>query len=180
MIIYGGSTSISFGGVQLADITLFRRVFLIFPASLLAVAASIGYLRRLQRESYDFLVISRYRILGKTGLHELRLPGDYTLGLFLLKEEGGLLGKIVSYTTMFLIVAASRSRQPPMSIYEAIKNIHIFGFDDWLCVAASIAAIALSVCGLLVIRFSGRIQTVPKKPIPPNHSSDSPKTPSES
>jgi hypothetical protein len=180
LIVYGGSTSISFNGVQLTDTALFRRTFLIFPASLLAATASVGYLRRLQRESYDFLAISRYRILGKTGLHELRLPGDYILGLFLLKEEGGLLGKIVSCTIMYLIVAAFGIAPTGYVTYEAIKNIQTFGFNDWLCVVASMAAIVLSVCGLLVIPLSGRIQVTPRMPILPGPSSPSAKMPSES
>jgi hypothetical protein len=74
LVVYGGKTMISFSGVQVADTLLFRRVFLLFPAALLAATACVGYLRRLQREVFDFLTISRYPILGKTGLHELRLP----------------------------------------------------------------------------------------------------------
>jgi len=97
-VVYGGATSIAFSGVQISDTELFRRVFLIVPAAMLAATAGIGYLRKLQRECFDFLSISRYRILGKTGLHELRLPGDYILGFFMLKEVGGPLGKFVSLT----------------------------------------------------------------------------------
>jgi hypothetical protein len=66
LVKYGGSTGISVGGLQLTDTLLFQRVFLIFPAALLAASACVGYLRRLQREVFDFLSISRYRILAKT------------------------------------------------------------------------------------------------------------------
>jgi hypothetical protein len=113
----------------------------------------------MQRDCYDFLSISLYRILGGVGLHELRLPGDYILGLFLLKEVGGILGKCVSYLVASLTIVALIFAPTFYVINEAIRNIQVFGFFDYLCVAASAIAIILSACGILIIRLSGKIQT---------------------
>jgi len=158
LLVYGGSTAISFSGVQLTNISLFRRVFLIFPAALLAAMACVGYLRRLQREVFDFLTISRYRILGKTGLHELRLPADHILGVFVLRAEGGVVGKIVSNIIMILFITAFVIGPTTYILTEAIKNLRVFGVNDVLCLVASAAAIVLCICGLLVAALAGRIK----------------------
>src|SRR5216684_1266398 len=55
LIVYGGGTLTPVAGVQLTDSGLFRRTFLVFPAALLAASACVGYLRKIQRETYDFL-----------------------------------------------------------------------------------------------------------------------------
>jgi hypothetical protein len=158
LIVYEGASGISFNSIQISNTSLFRRVFLVFPAALMAAMASIGYLRRIQREVYDYLTISRYRVLGKTGLHELRIPADYILGLFMLSNEGGLLGKIVSYAVTFLSVFVFIIGPAFYVISESATNIRIFGTSDFLCLLASAIAVALSVCSLVIIALSGRIK----------------------
>ncbi len=158
LIVHEGSTSISFSGVQLTNTMLFRRVFLAFPAGLLAAMASVGYLRRLQRETFDYLTISRYRALGQTGLHELRLPADYILALFVLRNEGGLAGKVVSYVVTFLSIAIFHLVPGAYIIAEAITNLNLFGFRDILCVTASVAAIVLCICSFVIIRIARSIK----------------------
>ncbi len=160
LVVYEGSKAVSFSGVQLTDTSLFRRVFLVVPAALSTAMACIGYLRRLQREVFDYLSISRYRILGTTGLHELRLPADYVLGLFVIKEEEGLVGKILALLIGVLWFVAFAVAPAAYVIEEAAKNVHVFGWNDILCVAASAIAIVLSICGLLVVRLAARIKAV--------------------
>ena len=159
LLVYGRGTAISFNGVQVTDRLLFRRVFLIVPAAFLAGMACVGYLRRVQREVFDFLAISRYRILGATGLHELRLPADHVLGLFVLRTQGGLLGKITSTLIATFSVAAFVFGPTAYVIWEAMKNISGFGLNDLLCLGSSVVAIALCVCGLIVLFLAGRIKT---------------------
>ena len=60
LIVYGGGTLTVFG-IQIKDHDLFRRTFMVFPAFLIAAISCIGYLRILQRETYDFLTIPRVR-----------------------------------------------------------------------------------------------------------------------
>ena len=102
LVAYEGASGITLNSIRISDATLFRRVFLVVPATLLGAMSCVGYLRRWQREVYDYLAISRCRVFGKTGLHELRLPPDYILGLFVLGKEGGFIGKAISHTVAFL------------------------------------------------------------------------------
>lgn len=158
LMVYEGLSSFSVNSIQIVNTALFRRAFLVVPAALLGAMACIGYLRRCQRETYDYLAISRYRILGKTGLHELRLPSDYILGLFLLRTEGGILGKIVSSVIAFFSVMIFTVAPAIYIIRSAVENIAVFGLSDLLAVAASCTAIALSVCSLLVVWLAMRIK----------------------
>jgi hypothetical protein len=158
LIVYGGSTAISLNGVQLRDTSLFRRVFLIVPAALLAAMASVGYLRRLQREVFDYLTISRYRILGTTGLHELRLPGDFIMGLFVLRELGGVSGKVISYVVISLCVLAFVFAPTAYVLAESVKNLRAFGPSDVLCLTASVGAIVVSACSFLIVLLAGLIK----------------------
>lgn len=158
VVVYQGASVIPFYAVHLSNMSLFRRVFLVFPAALVAAMASVGYLRRLQREVYDYLSISRYRVLGQTGLHELRLPADHVLGLFLLRNEGGLVGKVVSYVVTSLSITAFVFGPIVYIIGEAAANLQRFGLVDILCDTASVTAIALSLCGLIIVVIASRIK----------------------
>ena len=158
LVVYEGASGLSFNSLKIANIPLFRRVFLVFPAALVAAVAAIGYLRRVQREVYDYLTISRYRVLGKTGLHELRLPADYILGLFVLRNEGGLLGKVVSTTVAVLDAIVFVIVPVAYIVSEATINARMFGTSDVICLVASGTAIILSVCSFLIILLSGRIK----------------------
>jgi hypothetical protein len=161
LLVYGHGTVISFNGVQVTDLTLLRRVFLVVPAAWLAAMASVGYLRRVQREVFDFLAISRYQILGATGLHELRLPADHVLGLFLVRIQEGLLGKIVSGLVAILAITVFAFGPAAYVIFEALKNIVACGMGDVLCLASSVIAIILCVCSVIIVIFAGRIQGRP-------------------
>lgn len=158
LVVYEGASGVTFNSIQIKDASLFRRVFLVFPAALVAAKASVGYLRRVQREVYDYLAISRFRVLGQTGLHELRLPPDYILGLFVLGIEGGLLGKVVSTSVAFLSAIVFVIAPAAYIISEAAINVRMFGVSDVLCLFASVVAIALSVSGLVIVKLSGRIK----------------------
>ncbi len=108
LVVHEGTTLLLFEGLPLSTSALLQRVFLVVPAALLSAASAIGYLRRCQREVYDYLSISRFRVLGQTGLHELRLPSDYILGLCYLRDQGDLAGKAVSHlvASLWIVVFA--------------------------------------------------------------------------
>jgi hypothetical protein len=158
LVAYEGASGVTLNSVQIASTTLFRRVFLVVPASLLGAMSCIGYLRRCQREVYDYLAISRYRILGETGLHELRLPSDYILGLFLLRTGGGALGKIIASVVGVLSVMVFTAAPAIYVVHAAAENIAVFGSADILAVAASGTAITLSVCSIVIVWLAGRIK----------------------
>jgi len=158
LVVYEGSAVVSINHLKISDPTFFRRIFLVFPSALLAAVAAIGYLRRLQREVYDYVSISRFRHLGRTGLHELRLPPDYILGLFVLQTEGGRLGLIVSRLVAFLAFVSFVMAPVGYVLNEAIKNVIFFGVGDWLCLGASCVSIVLCACSLLIVRISGSIK----------------------
>ena len=158
LVVYAGATGVALNSLQLIDPSLFRRVFLVVPAALLAAKASVGYLRRCQREAYDYLTLSRYRILGQSGLHELRLPADYILGLFLLKNEGGALGNALASTVAFLSFCVSVLAPAAYVLTAAVLNMKAFGAEDILCLAASAAAVGLTISGLLIVALAMRIK----------------------
>jgi hypothetical protein len=158
LVSYAGATGFTLNSLQLADPSLFKRVFLVVPAGLLVAKTSVGYLRRCQREVYDYLTLSRYRVLGSSGLHELRLPGDYILGLFLLKNEGGTLGNALSLTVAFLSFCASVLAPVAYIVVAAYLNVKAFGLGDVLCVSASVVASAMSICALLVVWLAMRVK----------------------
>ena len=159
LVVHDASSVITFNAVQFSNTTLFRRVFLIFPASLLVAVSSIGYLRRLQREVYDFLSISRYRALGKSGLHELRLPADYVLGFFVLRESGGLVGKVIGSAVPFVYLAVFMIGPSAYIIHEAILNLKKFGIRDALNLAASLSSIVLCLSAVVIVILAGQIKS---------------------
>jgi hypothetical protein len=158
LVVYEGATGLSLNSVAISDTRLFRKVFLVVPAALLGAFASIGYLRRCQREVYDYLTISRYRILGATGLHELRIPPDYILGLALLRTEGGIVGKVISNVVALLSFVVFAVGPVVYITYASKQNITLFGFSDLLAVGSAVVAVVLALCSLVVVFIAGRVK----------------------
>lgn len=158
LVAYAGATGFTLNSLQLADPSLFKRVFLVVPAGLLVAKASVGYLRRCQREVYDYLTLSRYRALSQSGLHELRLPADYILGLFFLKNTGGVLGNVLASTVAFASFLASVVAPVAYVLCAAYLNVSAFGAADFLCLSASIIAAAMSICALLIVYLAMRVE----------------------
>ena len=151
-------TSVTVGGVELINATLIRRVFLVVPASFITAYAAVGYSRRMQHLVYEFLTVPRYPALHKTSLHPLRLPSDYISGLFLLHEEGGKIGKIVSKMVILLTACAFFFGPIYFIVTESIANIGYFGSGDVPCLAASIVSILLCVCSFIIVYLSGHLK----------------------
>ncbi len=158
LVVYGGSKSLSINGINLSDSELFRKVFLVVPAAVLAAQSGVGYLRRLQRETYDYLSISRYQILGETGLHELRLPGDYLLGYFILGIEGGVFGKIISRLSILLFSTIAHALPLAYIVIQSVTNLQKYGPNDAVSVAASGLALLLCAIAVVVGVLAGRIK----------------------
>lgn len=158
LVVYAGATEVTLSSLRLSDPSLFRRVFLAVPAALLAANASVGYLRRCQREVYDYLTLSRYRVLGQSGLHELRLPADYILGLSLLKNEGGALGNVLASTVGILAFCVFVLAPAIYVLAVAILNVKAFGAGDVLCLVASATAAGLAISSLLIVALAMRIK----------------------
>jgi hypothetical protein len=158
LVVYGGSKGVSVGGIELTDSSLFRQTFLLIPAAALACSSGVGYLRRLQREVFDYLSISRYRVLGQTGLHELRLPGDYLLGFFLLNIEGNRLGKVIGVFVVSLLSLVTTILPTVYILIQASANIRVFGREDMLCDTASGIAVFLCLIALIVAWMGAKIK----------------------
>ena len=157
LVVYSQG-NFSFNSVQITDRSLFQRVFLLVPAALLCAQAAIGYLRRIQRETYDFLQIARCRMFGATGLHELRLPADFILGLFVLRNEGGTVGRAIASIAALLSFIAFMIGPAVYVVYEALRNISVFGVDDFLSLIISGMAVALCVSAVGIVVLSGRVK----------------------
>lgn len=157
-MVYEGASGVTFNSIKISNAVLFRRVFLIIPAALLGASSCVGYLRRWQREVYDFLAISRCRVLGQTGLHELRLPADYILGLFFLGQGGGTVGKLISRTVAFLLVVVFTFAPAAYIVRAAAENIMVFGASDLIAFTVSAIAITLSLSSIVIVHLAGRVQ----------------------
>jgi len=158
LVVYEGAKSQTFEGLPLSASALLQKVFLVVPAALMCAKASIGFLRRCQREVYDYLVISRYKPVAEAGLHELRLPSDYILGLFYLKYEGGLVGKILSNLVM-TFVALLFSFAPVVYIAHASgESVARHGVTDPLALGGAIVAVLLAGTSLGIAVLAGRIR----------------------
>lgn len=151
LVVYSGATGFKFQSLELADSSLFKKAFLVVPAGFLVAKSSVGYLRRCQREVYDYLAISRCRVLGQTALHELRLPADYILGLFILKNEGGRLGQLTAASLVLLSFSASVLLPVVYIVGASYLNVRDSGLDDYLCLVASAIASVMAVSALLIV-----------------------------
>ena len=158
LVAYEGIVLSSFHGMPLPNASIFKRVFIVVPAALFSAVACIGFLRRCQREVYDYLTISRYRVLGQTQLHELRLPSDYMLGLFYLKIEGGSLGKVLAWVFSYLWSMVFFFGPIMYILMVSVRNIEIYGFGDLLTSASSIVAILLVAGYFVIVVITGRIR----------------------
>lgn len=150
--------SVSFSGIQLADADVVRRAFLVVPAALLTAYSAVGYLRKSQRVVYEHIVLPRYMPLHKARLHNLRLPPDYMAGLFLIHEEGGRLGKVVSITVTLLIGLCFLLGPAAFIVIESIRNLVHFGISDLLSTAAAFVSILLCLCSVLIVHLTGSIK----------------------
>lgn len=158
IVVFEGASSQSFEGLPLSTSAFLQKVFLVVPAALMCAMSSIGFLRRCQREVYDYLIISRYRPLAQTGLHELRLPSDYILGLFYLKTEGGLVGRILSGVVMFL-VSLVFTFGPAIYIAQASgESVARHGLTDPLALGGAIVAVLLTGSSVGIAFLAGRIR----------------------
>lgn len=158
LVVYEGAPSQSFEGLSLSNSASLQKVFLVVPAALMCAMSSIGFLRRCQREVYDYLVISRYRPLAKTGLHELRLPSDYILGLFYLKTEGGLVGRVLSGSVM-LLVSLVFTYWPAVYIAQAAgESVARHGLADPLALGGAIVAVLLTGAAVGIAFLAGRVR----------------------
>ena len=158
LVVFEGVAIASFEGLPLAGSSLVQKVFLVVPAALLAAASGVGYLRRCQREAYDYLSISRYRVLGKTGLHELRLPSDYILGLFYLKTQGGPVGVVLSFVVMFLVAAVFTVLPVVYVVRAAALSLARYGAEDLFALSGAVVAVLLATSALLIAVFASRIR----------------------
>lgn len=148
------AAAFTFHDVQITDVALFRRVFLVVPAAFLAAGMAVGYLRLVQGDVYDHLSLLRFPELGKAGLHELRLPADYILGLDFLRCNGGVLGKVVSLIIALLDMLAFVLAPAMYISREAIVNAQTT--TDSVTVIASVVAVLLSVAAVVIIPLANR------------------------
>jgi hypothetical protein len=158
LAVYEGLSTVSYSNLQIGGVPLFRKVFLVVPSLLLTYSASIGYLRRCQREAYDYLAIARSRLFGATGLHELRLPSDHILGLFLLHHQAGWIGKMISGVTVYLAVMVEIVGPVVYITHAAAENVAYFGPQDVIGILGSSVAITLCAIALLTIAMATRVK----------------------
>ena len=158
LVVYGGSKNVSVSGIELTNSALFRQTFLIIPTASLACSSGVGYLRRLQREVFDYLSISRYRVLAHSGLHELRLPGDYLLGFFVLGIEGGRVGNVIRAVVVFLLSLITTVLPTTYVLVQVRANMQLFGWGNLLSDAASGLALLLCLIALIAAWMVSRVE----------------------
>lgn len=158
LVVHAGWEGVSYGSIKISDKSFFQKIFLLIPSALFVMQTATGYLRRLQREVYDYAIIDRCKIFAELSLHELRLPSSYILGLDIMQFEAGFLGKIVSRIVAIIMIYAFVIGPAIYMIAEAIKNLGIFGISDIVSTIASILIIIMCGCGIIVVRLTGRVK----------------------
>lgn len=157
LIVHEGWQDLSVGSIKVSDSSLFDQVFLVVPAGIFIIMSAIGYLRKLQREVYDYLAISRLRVLGKTGVHELRLPSNYILGLDILRHEGGAIGKFISHLSAWVLSFIFLIAPAIYMLTEAIGNLKQYGQTDPVSILILVLVLLSFISGLAIIKISGLV-----------------------
>ena len=156
LVVYGGVSTVSFSGIKLTDTKTIRRVFLILTAALLAVAACVGYLRRLQREVFDYLSIFRYRILGRDQgctSYAFQPITSWAFSSFVIR--GACLER--SLAMLSCILKTWRLfNYTIIYIGEAIRDLRIIEHNDLLLLVASGMKKILCVRNMIVEFLGGR------------------------
>jgi preprotein translocase subunit SecG len=76
----------------------------------------------------------------------------------MLRNEGGVVGKIISRLIAVLSTVAFVVAPTIYVISEATKNVRLFGWNDTLTVTTSIVSAVLCMCSLVVVGLAGRIK----------------------
>ena len=158
LVVHAGWEGISYGPIKISDKSLFQKIFLIIPSALFVMQTAVGYLRRLQREVYDYATIARCRIFGELSLHELRLPSNYIQGLDIMQFEAGIIGKMVSRIVSWIMIYVFVLGPAIYMISEATKNLGVFGTSDIISIISSILVVIMCCSGIIIIVLTGRIK----------------------
>ena len=158
LVVYAGWEGISYGSIKISDKSLFQKIFLNIPATIFVMQTCIGYLRRLQREVYDYATINRCKILGELSLHELRLPSSYIQSLDIMRFEEGILGKIISNIVARIMISVFVMLPAVYMVRESIINFHTFGASDIISVISSGLVIIMCCSGFIIIILTSKIK----------------------
>jgi len=94
---------VRFIGTDFPDEPIFHAAILLISSIVFLRIMSLSYLRKFQRECYDWIMVKRYKKMGSTGLHELRLPSDPILGADLLRFDDNILEKRIGVILWIII-----------------------------------------------------------------------------
>ena len=150
-------------GVDFPDNPIIQTFILLFTALIFLRVMSLSYLRKFQREVYDWGKVLHYRKikceLGSTGLHELRLPSDPLLGADLLKFDDGLLEKIVG-TIVWNILSFMYVLLPTIYIlhYSIESAKHFATQSNTLGLIAAIGSLILLFIVWVVYSFHAKLR----------------------
>ena len=144
--------------VELPSSGLFPDIFLLGIALGYSALGTLGYLVRFQRETYDYLKLVKTSVIGKNGLHELRLKGDYVLGQQMLRDHGETGVKIAAN---FLAITFSYSFLGlPLAyiIVTAIDNLAIqWRLSSIFGVSVAVMTILAVIATAITIRQTNKI-----------------------
>ena len=144
-------------GIKINDISIFDQYFLILPAGIFLVLSAVGYLRKAQRELYDWLMIQKFNISGETGVHELRIGSDFILALFVFQEFNHTLGKILVKIVSFLLSYIFIVLPISYIVMEAIENLKQFNYSTGTIFVCCIVCISYFI-GFIIIFSSSKIK----------------------
>ena len=146
-------------GIDFPDEPLFQSIVLLLAAVSFLQVMSLSYLRKFQRECYDWMKVMGYKVMGGTKLHELRLPSDARLAADILRFNSFKLERttgvvcwiILSYTT-FALPVTYIFRYSIKSVIIFIEPFQLEGF------IFSIASFLCCLTCCFVMYFHGHLK----------------------
>jgi hypothetical protein len=154
--VYGYLRHISIFGLEISDLDLIKKWFLIIPSTVFALSTSIGYLRVYQQESIEWL-LAKYRPKEyASGIYRLTFPSSYILGLDVLRRRTSKIERSIALIISVPLIFAT-TIAPVWYISWAYSNTFAeLGANGGLIISVCISALLL-LAGFAMIFQSQRI-----------------------
>lgn len=156
LYVHGHLSRMPLFGLEIIDVDLIKKWFLIVPSIVFVLSTSTGYLRVYQQECIEWL-LAKYRPKEfASGIYRLTFPSNYILGLDVLRRQNSKFAKSIAWLTTVPLVIGSVTA-PIWYIGWAYTNgFAELGADSSLIISASISGLLL-LTGLGFISQSQRI-----------------------
>jgi len=157
--VSGLSSDVKILGMDFPDEPVFQSAILLLASVTFLHVMSLSYLMKYQRESYDWIKVMQYEVMGGSRLHEFRLPSNALLAADLLRSNKYKLERSVGVISW--VVLSSASFALPVvylfrnSISSALSFAHPFQFVGY---SLSLASFLCCVLCCFILYFQGHLK----------------------